>query len=322
MKRYLQMSVVLLLLFIVVTQPVQAETPKYPSQSFPVGARIAGPPEYAEALSYVSNNKNVAVINSRGQIGVVGAGEAMLKAFDSQGTLVMVLPLSIPKPDAATLARQKAIKGDYKLGSVYGPRLPQKQLDQLRARIEFILRNYLPDSSSMSDADKIISVLSILTENCSYATTWSKNYANTAWGSLVYGEGQCSAYARGFKALADAIDLSCYYVRGSKGPKEGRHQWVMVKCEDKWFHLEPQQMFNGQQIKVSKQGLRTAFGEGRDSVPVTYLRCKYHPYENASKLPQIHNENYVIGVTSDGDTFIKRIDEQMKLNLPLDPTMW
>lgn len=79
--------------------------------------------------------------------------------------------MSVPKPDAAAINRRKALKGDYKAASVYGPRLPQKQLNQLRAKIEFILHNYLPDPSSMSDADKIINVLSVLTENCRNAAT-------------------------------------------------------------------------------------------------------------------------------------------------------
>ena len=299
-----------------------AQLPDVPAQSFPVGSRIAGPPEHVGLLSYVTSNPDIAVINAMGQVAVVGPGEVKIKAFDPTGKLLAILPLSIPKPDAATLNRQKAVKGDYKPGSVYGPRLPQKQLNQLRARIEFLLHSYFPDPSAMSDTDKIISVLSLLTLNCTYAPTWSKNYANTAWGSLVYGEGQCSAYARGFKALADAVGLPCHYVRGSEGPKEGRHQWVMVKCDGKWFHLEPQQMFNGHQIQVSKGGLQTALGKDRNSVPVTYLRCKFQPYENANKLPKPYHENYVVGIDRNGKTFAVKIDEKLKRSLPLDPTMW
>lgn len=299
-----------------------AQVPNVPAQSFPVGSRIAGPPEHVGVMSYVSGNPDVAVINASGQVAIVGSGNVKIKAFDPTGKLVAILPLSIPKPDAATLNRQKALNGDYKPGSVYGPRLPQKQLNQLRARIDFLLHSYFPDPATMSDTDKIISVLSLLTLNCTYAPTWSKNYANTAWGSLVYGEGQCSAYARGFKALADAVNLPCYYVRGSEGPKEGRHQWVMVKCDGKWFHLEPQQMFNGNQIQVSKDGLKTALGTDRNSVPVTYLRAKFQPYENASKLPKPHNENYVVGINNNGCTFAIKIDEKLKRSLPLDPTMW
>lgn len=50
--------------------------------SYPVGTRIAGPPQNAEILSYVSNNTDVAVVNSRGQIAIVGAGDALLKIFN------------------------------------------------------------------------------------------------------------------------------------------------------------------------------------------------------------------------------------------------
>ena len=115
----------------------EAETPiNAPAQSFPVGSRIAGPPEHVGVMSYVSDNPDVAVINASGQVAVVGSGDVKIKAFDPTGKLVAILPLSIPKPDATTLNRQKALNGDYKPGSVYGPRLPQKQLNQLRARIE------------------------------------------------------------------------------------------------------------------------------------------------------------------------------------------
>ena len=96
----------------------------------------------------------------------------------------------------------------------------------------------------------------------------------------------------------------------------------MVKCDGKWFHLEPQQMFNGHKIQVSKDGLQTALGKDQNSVPVTYLRSKFQPYENVNNLPKPYHENYVVGIDRNGQTFAVKIDAKLKRSLPLDPTMW
>lgn len=302
--------------------PLSACAAQQAAASFPVGASVSGPPSDVQ-LKFVSNNTDVALINSSGQIAVVGPGSATLKAFDAAGQLVMLLPISVPQPDGEILVMRKNVRGDYRPGSVYGPRLPAKELSQLRNRIAFLMHTTIPSSlDSLSDTDKIVIILSVLMKTCRYARTWKKNYANTAWGALVYGEGQCSAYARGFKAMADALGLNCYYVRGSEGPDTGRHQWVMVQCGGKWFHLEPQQMFNGFKIGVTKNGIVTTIDETRESVPITYLRCRFYPYENAEKLPKAHNENYVIGIDCSGRTFSVPMDEDLKRSLPVDPTMY
>ena len=65
----------------------------------------------------------------------------------------------------------------------------------------------------MSDYDRVLTAYNYLRSNCSYAYKgWQYNYANTAWGALVYGEAQCSGYARAMKALCDAIGVDCRYV--------------------------------------------------------------------------------------------------------------
>ena len=57
---------------------------------------------------------------------------------------------------------------------------------------------------------------------------WQYDGANTAWGALVYGEAQCSGYARGMKALCDAIGVPCYYVHANKKALNPSHQWNQV----------------------------------------------------------------------------------------------
>lgn len=162
--------------------PLSACAAHQNAASFPVGASVSGAPSGVQ-LKFVSNNTDVALINSSGQIAVVGPGSATLKAFDATGRPVMLLPIPVPQPGSKILAMRKNVRGDYRPGSVYGPRLSAKELSQLRNRIAFLMRTaMLSYLDSLSNTDKIVIILSVLTKTCRYAGTWKKNYANTAWG--------------------------------------------------------------------------------------------------------------------------------------------
>lgn len=93
----------------------------------------------------------------------------------------------------------------------------------------------------MSDYDKVLTAFNYLRSNCRYAYRgWQYNYANTAWGALVYGEAQCSGYARGMKALCDAIGVDCRYVHANAKASNPSHQWNQVKVGGKWYILDAQ----------------------------------------------------------------------------------
>lgn len=76
-------------------------------------------------------------------------------------------------------------------------------------------------------------------------------------------------------------------------------------------------MFNGFKIGVTKNGIVTTIDQTKESVPMTYLRCKFYPYENAKKFPKAYNENYVLGIDCCGRTFRVPMDEDLKRSLPL-----
>lgn len=122
--------------------------------------------------------------------------------------------------------------------SVYGTSLNQGELDAVAQKVWEIVTNHI--TTGMSDIDKVSVLYGYLQKNCSYAATWSQNRANTAWGSLVYGEAQCSGYARGFKALCDAADIPCYYVHANEAASNPSHQWNIVQVEGKWYHIDTQ----------------------------------------------------------------------------------
>lgn len=128
--------------------------------------------------------------------------------------------------------------GDYNVGTVYGPSLTRAELDQVAAAVQTFVNSY--DFASMNDYQKVRTTMSYLESNCSYADDWSKNRANTAWGALVYHEAQCSGYARGLKALCDAIGIGCYYVHADNNSANPSHQWNEVCVNGQWYIADPQ----------------------------------------------------------------------------------
>ena len=123
-------------------------------------------------------------------------------------------------------------------GSVYGKALNQAELDQVAQKVHQIVTSYI--TMEMNDVQKLDLLYSYLINTCTYAPTWDQNRANTAWGALIYREAQCSGYARGFKALCDAVDIPCYYVHATEAASNPSHQWNIVQIGGKWYHVDTQ----------------------------------------------------------------------------------
>lgn len=135
--------------------------------------------------------------------------------------------------------KSPAVKGDYSYGSVYGPYLDTAHLAQVRSVVQSFKLNYI--RKGMSDYDKVLTAFNYLRSNCRYAYRgWQYNYANTAWGALVYGEAQCSGYARAMKALCDASGVDCRYIHANAKASNPSHQWNQVKVGGKWYILDAQ----------------------------------------------------------------------------------
>lgn len=128
--------------------------------------------------------------------------------------------------------------GDYKVGSVYGPKLTKKELAEVREAVKVFLSLY--DYAAMSDYEKVEVAQDYLAEICEYAPDWRYNRANTAWGALIYGEAQCSGYARAMKALCDAVGVGCYYVHADSNAVNPSHQWNVVCVDGKWYIIDVQ----------------------------------------------------------------------------------
>ena len=152
---------------------------------------------------------------------------ATLAAIQNQGIAVMqALDPFIQWANAL------APLGNYKKGSVYGPKLSQAELDEVKQAVEIFVGTYI--TSEMTDYQKICAINDYLSTTCTYAPDWSKNRANTAWGALIYHEAQCSGYARATKALCDAVGIPCYYVHADNSS----HQWNKVMIGGKWYVVD------------------------------------------------------------------------------------
>ena len=157
------------------------------------------------------------------------------------------------------------VQGDYSKGTVYGPALSSRERKQLKAAVTEIVNTTI--SQDMTDREKIIALVNYVYDHCSYADDWSKNRANTAWGLLVYGEAQCSGYARGMVALFDAVGIENRYVHAAKDdPINPSHQWNMVKLDGQWYHLDVQMLdssYNGANKPIVLMGSHLSYDESK-----------------------------------------------------------
>lgn len=162
------------------------------------------------------------------------------------------------------------VPGQYKKGSVYGPKLSAKELAQVKTAAVIKAVNTCI-REGMTDGEKVVALVNNLCDVCAYAPDWSKNKATTAWGALVYGEAQCSGYARAMVALCDAVGIECKYVHASKAAINPSHQWVVVKYQGQWYHLDPQMIDDYMLIN-------TTTGQISYPRPIV-LMASYLPYE-------------------------------------------
>ena len=178
-------------------------------------------------------------------------------------------PVETPKPTQSIAD----IPGDYSKGTIYGPSLSSRERKELKNKVGEIVSACVTDG--MTDREKIVALVNYVYDHCEYADDWNKNRANTAWGLLVYGEAQCSGYARGMVALFDAVGIESCYVHAAKtDPVNPSHQWNLVKLDMKWYHLDVQ-MFD------------SSYGEAKKPIVLMGSHLTY----DESKLPRAAGES-------------------------------
>ncbi len=173
-------------------------------------------------------------------------------------------------PACPVSTKSPTVPGTYSPGSVYGPSLNTTELQEVHRVVQFFADSYI--DSRMSDFEKIWTVYDYLRGTCTYAWKgWQYNRANTAWGALIYGEAQCSGYARATKALCDAIGIPCYYVHANSRSANPSHQWNEVCINGKWYILDTQGGF----FLVSGNTYRSRSGMDWDTTGLPECKSDY-----------------------------------------------
>ncbi len=126
--------------------------------------------------------------------------------------------------------------GDYTEGSVYGPNLTQRELEQVAGAVRTFLNSY--DWEDMDDYTKVVTAHDYLCDNVKCAEGDSHSRADTAWGALVYHEAQSSGYARAMKALCDAMGVECYCVQADDTATDSGYQWNQVCVDGNWYIVD------------------------------------------------------------------------------------
>ena len=176
-------------------------------------------------------------------------------------------PTEPPKPGETPKPTQPIadIPGDYSKGTIYGPSLSSRERKELKVKVAEIVSACVTEG--MTDREKIVALVNYVYDHCEYAPDWSENRANTAWGLLVYGEAQCSGYARGMVALFDAAGIESRYVHAAKtDPINPSHQWNMVKLDGKWYHLDVQMFdssYGGAKKPIVLMGSQLTYDESK-----------------------------------------------------------
>lgn len=155
-------------------------------------------------------------------------------------------------------------KAPVAVGSVYGPKLTQSELDEVDAVVKSFVSNYI--TPGMTEYQKVKAANDYLCNTVTYAASWANNGANTAWGALIYHEAQCSGYARAMKALCDGMGIGCYYVHADAAASNPSHQWNIVSVDGNWYICDVQgnDDYNNITFLVSDDFYSSTFGMSWD----------------------------------------------------------
>ncbi|MCH5186493.1 MAG: hypothetical protein J1F64_10300 [Oscillospiraceae bacterium] len=192
--------------------------------------------------------------------------------------------------------------GEYHSRSVYGPSLSSGELDDVADAVAAFLNEYIVEG--MTDQQKVRAACGFISTTCTYAESWAQNRANTAWGSLVYHEAQCSGYARGFKALCDGMGIGCFYVHADDYSRNPDHQWNVVCIDGNWYIIDTQSISSSgiagvifSYLVSDDDYLSSGLSWDRSSVPA----CPEAYYKREDRLTSFMNDiiQYIISDTEE-----------------------
>ena len=128
---------------------------------------------------------------------------------------------------------------DGRLEFVYSK--PKAEVSKAQAALRAAVNTIVTEvtNPTQSDLEKLVALHEFVVQNSRYERTISgapQEFAHSAYGVLLYGQGVCSSYALALKALLDAVGIESWVVSGiAKGEA---HAWNLVKLAGQYYHLD------------------------------------------------------------------------------------
>ncbi len=162
-------------------------------------------------VTWSSDKKSVAAVNSKGKITAKGKGSAVITA------------------------KNKGVKYTCKV-CVYKVSYSNSKV---AAKAKKVIQNNI--TGDMTDAKKIKAIHDYMVLNCAYdiSSYSSGNIPQASFspvGVLLKKKAVCQGYAETFQLFMDALGISCKTVTGTGNG--GGHAWNMVKVNKQWYHID------------------------------------------------------------------------------------
>jgi hypothetical protein len=138
--------------------------------------------------------------------------------------------------EPSNTVKKLAVRGDYTQPSLYGAKLSNRQLAQIRERVAYFVNTR--QTWQLGALEKLNALDQFLESSVSYRDWRAGRYYNTAYGALVQHKGACSAYTRATKALCDGMGMPNKLIHTKS--KRSDHQWNHVKIGKKYYIVDVQ----------------------------------------------------------------------------------
>lgn len=170
--------------------------------------------------------------------------------------------------------------------------------------------------ASNSDADKLLFIYKYLQDNTEYDKEAAESdvhpFSHTAYGSLVMKKSVCDGNAKAAILICSNLGIPCLGVSGALNG--GGHSWVMVQCDQAWFHLDPtfryyinEELDYSHWLQDDATVVQAGYQWNKSEYPVCNRRNNY-----VSKL----NTSPIVSTESENTTLLRSVSSTQSKNMP------
>lgn len=119
--------------------------------------------------------------------------------------------------------------------------LPKEKTLQYLQKLDEEYSPFIERLRSFSDLEKEKAIHDLLSSFVEYDLKFHKELPYEAIGALLHKKAVCAGISKGFKYLADRLDLPCVVATGktkNAGPNSPGHAWNIVQIDGHFFHVD------------------------------------------------------------------------------------